>query len=67
MRLGEVSLASRIEEVLDSVEVEKESVAAAAGKEFEALRENLTKWPIVGAFAIWVRQTGYGGLASIPA
>src|SRR5215510_7084056 len=38
MRLGEVSLASRIEEVLDSVEVEKESVAAAAGKKFDAAR-----------------------------
>src|SRR5262249_40896069 len=36
MRLGEVSLASRIEEVLDSVEIEKESVAAAAGKKCDA-------------------------------
>src|SRR5215470_16388940 len=32
MRLREVSLAAGIEQVLDSVEVEKESVAAAAGK-----------------------------------
>ena len=32
MRLREVPLAAGIEQVLDSVEVEKESVAAAAGK-----------------------------------
>src|SRR5215468_12598919 len=33
MRLGEVPLAPGIEQVLDSIEVEKERVAAAAGKE----------------------------------
>ena len=32
MRLGEVPFASGIEQVLDSVEVEKERVAAAAGE-----------------------------------
>jgi hypothetical protein len=32
MRLGEVSFASDIEQVLNSVEVEKESIAAAASE-----------------------------------
>ena len=33
MRLGEVPFASDIEQILDTVEVEKEGVAASAGKE----------------------------------
>ena len=36
MKLGEVPLASCIEQALDPVEVEKESIAAAARKEFDA-------------------------------
>src|SRR6516162_11555010 len=38
MRLGEVPLASDIEQVLDTVEVEKERVAAAAGEKSVAAR-----------------------------
>jgi hypothetical protein len=38
MRLGEVSLPSRIEEILDSIEIEKESVAPAAGEKLDAAR-----------------------------
>src|ERR1051325_9085493 len=36
MRLGEIPFAAGIEQVLDSVEVEKKSVAAVAGKKFYA-------------------------------
>jgi hypothetical protein len=32
MRLGEVPFAARVEQVLDSVEVEKEGIAAAASE-----------------------------------
>src|SRR5512133_850500 len=38
MRLGEVPFTAGIEQVLDSVEVEKEGVAADAGKKFDASR-----------------------------
>jgi hypothetical protein len=48
MRFGEVSLSPRVEEVLDSVEVEKEGVAAAAGKKYVVVREE--------------RPSGFGGM-----
>src|SRR5436309_9627619 len=52
MRLGEVPFASGIEQVLDSVEVEKERVAAAAGEKSVVARSDDVRLGAEGDFAV---------------
>src|ERR1700730_4140392 len=52
MRLGEVPFAPDVEQVLDSVEVEKERVAAAAGEESIGARPDDIRLGVEGYFGV---------------